>query len=734
MSDPQFDWRIEEEKVRDRAPGALSPTDRSAQVSSSGHAVRRTALIAVPLLALAIVAVYLGVVRRAEVAMEDVKKDVLAVHALTQRAVEQLDADLLVTVLPEDDPAWKNTVLMLLGRGLLFDRATFNLSALPAGPKADKVTLSPDLTAAQVAAERAYATSAAHGLTQTIRLQHTVVYHFDGQRWRFAEPDDEFWGRPITTTGAILTLAYPERDKALGQSLARDLDAVLSQTCLELYSDACAGDRRMRLTLSGNPLSLIQMSEPDGIFTTVRSGVIDFALPAPSLFGVPLDEPSYQALYRTYAARLVDVFADDVLGLRRRDSLAWFRQGLRDNLMVRLGLQPWPGIAVSEPAVSPPGPRPEQDIAVYCVDGLQRYGSLYRYSSSTDAWSTVSSGRLLAAMAPLPGGEGLLLQESMTADGAASRLILWQDGREKILLDALSTLDLVFPNVQIVPPGHKLIVRWQSVDIAGERADYLLIDLKRCGSRGCETSTLSDLPVWSPDGSHTLVLSSRDSRLLLGNEDGQALIDLGGGIDPFWISDDTYGYFTDPFGRAPAVVTATVANSETHPLLSLAGLVPEEAEQLGLWQIIPGQAAGSNMVIAVYTLPPQEARRTYWFLIDGRSGDTKPLPLEDEFFGLGLSPDERWLVGFTFDAAARVLSLQFFDLHDFQASQLKTPAPESAYGALALAYAGENWSSDGQWFLSLNDDTLYLIAPGYDYYRAIAPESPGCIFAAWINR
>jgi hypothetical protein len=74
------------------------------------------------------------------------------------------------------------------------------------------------------------------------------------------------------------------------------------------------------------------------------------------------------------------------------------------------------------------------------------------------------------------------------------------------------------------------------------------------------------------------------------------------------------------------------------------------------------------------------------------------------------------------------------DLRDLRAGELKTPAPESAYGSLALAYAGENWSSDGQWFLSLNEGVLYLVAPGYDYHRAIVPESPGCIFAAWIDR
>jgi len=227
------------------------------------------------------------------------------------------------------------------------------------------------------------------------------------------------------------------------------------------------------------------------------------------------------------------------------------------------------------------------------------------------------------------------------------------------------------------------------------------------------------------------VFDSRDGRLRLGNGDGQTLIDLGWGSDPFWISEDTYGYFTSLFGRESTVVTATVANSETHPLLSLAGLVAGEAEQLGLRQIIPGQTAGSNLVVAVYTLVPQEARRTYWFLIDTRSGDAKPLPLEDEFFGLGLSPDGRWLVGYTFDAAARAPALQFVDL---RAGQLKTPVLESAYGTLALALAGESWSSDGQWFLSVNDGILYLIAPGYDYHRAIVPASPGCIFAAWVNR
>jgi hypothetical protein len=40
---------------------------------------------------------------------------------------------------------------------------------------------------------------------------------------------------------------------------------------------------------------------------------------------------------------------------------------------------------------------------------------------------------------------------------------------------------------------------------------------------------------------------------------------------------------------------------------------------------------------------------------------------------------------------------------------------------------------DGRWLLVIHDGVLHLIAPDYDYRQTIVPESPGCLFGAWIN-
>ena len=83
-----------------------------------------------------------------------------------------------------------------------------------------------------------------------------------------------------------------------------------------------------------------------------------------------------------------------------------------------------------------------------------------------------------------------------------------------------------------------------------------------------------------------------------------------------------------------------------------------------------------------------------------------------------------------FDPTRSIWSIHMYDVKrgDTQTFTFALPA-NSLY-----AFPTYGWSEDGRWLAILNDGILHLVAPDHDYQRSALPDSPGCIFAAWVNR
>jgi hypothetical protein len=184
-------------------------------------------------------------------------------------------------------------------------------------------------------------------------------------------------------------------------------------------------------------------------------------------------------------------------------------------------------------------------------------------------------------------------------------------------------------------------------------------------------------------------------------------------------------------GGDPRILVRT---SDLLPLLPEGG--PFDSFYLSHVAVNPADP-NSLAVIAVssrretsFTPPP--ANTAYVFLVNRKSGEISLRWQIDQLYtGLEFSPDGRWLMATAFEWDRGRWSLH---LHDMEQNQTRTFTSGNVFTPYPNALPTYDWSADGQWLLLVDDGVMTLIAPAYDYQKPIVPASPGCVFAAWINR
>jgi hypothetical protein len=96
---------------------------------------------------------------------------------------------------------------------------------------------------------------------------------------------------------------------------------------------------------------------------------------------------------------------------------------------------------------------------------------------------------------------------------------------------------------------------------------------------------------------------------------------------------------------------------------------------------------------------------------------------------LVLSPDGRWVSlavrGETIAGAWTVFNL---DLEQDVIKPMQISYPQSTFIHPFL-----DWTSDGQWLITVEKDFLRMSAPEYDYNRPILHELHACSHVAWID-
>ncbi|HET7090724.1 MAG TPA: hypothetical protein VFL17_18985 [Anaerolineae bacterium] len=758
MTRSEFEWQIAEEVGAAPGPVAGTPV-------KLGRRAWLVALAVVAAMAIAGTALLVAANRRTEEAIAGIKMDVLASHALAQRAANLTDRDLLDVVLDES-PGWRATQHELLDRRLITGRDPFGFTAQPVTPEVIEAILSSDLKQAQVVSERAYAVAGIGSDAETVHLRHTFVFRFDGQRWRWSPLSDEgFWGPPGTIRGQRLAWLYPMHDVETVKRLARDAEAALGRICARMGSAMCPDDAALTITLATDPSSLIMMAAGEPARAAILGDNATLTLPAISLFGTPADEASYQALYRLYTTRIAAALAgQSARAARSQGAVAGLFYQAVNRAMIEEGLRPWPLRASGDPSLSPVS-LPDQEIALYCVEDVQRGGDLRRYDPSTalragpatGSWHEELSDRIFTSLTPLPDDGGVILQEQQEVAGQPwSRIILWRDQKQLTVFDRPPGFVLDYSLGWVSSQSHN----WLRFTVGPDRAardahfvDHRLLDLDSCrapDSAYCESVSVTgySYPVWSPDGSRSIVMWTPDrapvlspyvwkenTLLFQGSGEGRPLKFIGMGFAPFWLDDTTYGYISPGRYSPTEVFTATVAGDGSHVVSwadDVRSALPsnERTRQIGIQRVVVNPVDSQWLLIETSSagLGDQD---DHAFFFNRRFRDARRLPFAPAYATYDFSPDGRWLVVRSFDPKTAAWPVY---VHDIEQNQTQTFTYDDPYWADPATPPPIDWSADGRWLLVLHDGVVHLIAPDHDYRRIIVPESPGCVFAAWINR
>lgn len=362
-----FDWKTEDFDWDDKPRHASEPNPAADIIFKGIDAVaddpeaelaagktRRRPLLFLAIAGILLLAVtgmiFRQVERQAAEGRERAEADVLASHELVRNADASGDTELFVSILSGRDPQWATNITTLAANKALNDRSNFGFRPAQSNDAtADQVvTLAPDLRSAELSVRQNYDVAIGSGLTETVTLTQTAVYRLGPDRWLLAPPEPEFWGESVTIDGLYASISFPDRDRSLAQRLSRDLEAIAANLCAAL-TDGCPP---LTIRLSTDPGSLGQASAP----RFAGRGGLEIVLPAPSLFGLPVDEAGYRALSRQYAARAVSAIVEEYAGDCCPEDP--FFEVLNEALLHWLGLRSWdmPSPAQMESILNDPAP------------------------------------------------------------------------------------------------------------------------------------------------------------------------------------------------------------------------------------------------------------------------------------------------------------------------------------------------------------------------------------------
>ncbi len=426
-----FDWQTEDDTVWDTTETVARPPDRSPKRPW------RVLLLIVVLLSVAGMVIYWQFMRRIETLTAAIEADVISSHNLVNRAAARQDLELLAPLLSAREPVWTITYEQLLEKGLFYDRSFLSLPlATESEAYADlsidddryvQIDVAPDMNAAELHFLQEH--TLGNG-AESVILEHTAVYRRGRTRWLLAPPDDEFWGGWQTVQRPRLTLIYPERDTAVAERLAKDLTAVITNTCLEVIPVPCPNGLQLTVRLDSDPASLLALTDPASYY----DGNLRLDLPAPTLVGLPLDEAGYQALLQGYGAAVAAMLITELVEWECCAHAPVYQAFLEYQLS-QMGLRPWPVTAAIHAQIINSGPSPDILFRFWressfqpllAADGWQFYAFVDFFMRQPGAPSPVTVltslgkpqtvAQWLASLEGAQPEEGVMVQERLLRD------------------------------------------------------------------------------------------------------------------------------------------------------------------------------------------------------------------------------------------------------------------------------------------------------------------------------
>lgn len=706
-----FDWRTEEEDDF-TSPGRvmLRRTGRRLWILGIG--------IALTLLFVAVAIWRLD--QHLKNQTQQVENDVMAAFHTWQQAVTRSDEDILNTLLLSNRTQWMIAQRELLQSGRTLDRTMLGLPQV-AELKGivPNIDLAPDWQSAELTFELPYQGLPYQAIegqqsSSAVQLEHTLTFKREGSRWLLAERESDFWGEWETKEGPLISYTYPSRDSNQVHKLIGDLEGELEARCRQLLEGLeCPEEAQVRVRFESNPTILLRIVDQGLPVVSGRA----FVLPTPTLVGLPVDENGYRSLLSGFTRPIVEAFSANLVS---------------------------------------PIPLPQQDVQILCFSQNTNRQSLFSYDVLNDHWTAELSDRSFRYLSPKADDRGLVLIERLREVGPNRlRVILWQDGQDSLLFDEDHDL-LMNPVGWSGSVGHpELLVH--SYETSVVNSVYSRIRTQDCPIEGCPIEEMGGFVVWSPDGRRTLVVQSGD--VYLGDEDGNNLVTLGQGFSPFWMSDDRYGFirFTDSEDNLMVEILVGQAGGEQPAILldsaELARLVGESDVRVPFVNFVAARPDDPNTIF--FTARTYAGNQSHFYLFSVQIDDNRwegglrlegaelklhleldqspsgfPSPLSaNGYVPFVLSPNGRW-VSLAVKGESVGNAWTIFNL-DLEQDIIKT-MPVS-YPPSTFIHPFLDWTSDGQWLITVEKDYLRMSAPEYDYDRPILHELHACSHVAWID-
>lgn len=400
----------------------------------------------------------------------------------------------------------------------------------------------------------------------------------------------------------------------------------------------------------------------------------------------------------------------------------------------------------------PPVPLPDEDIALLC--GSDVVLGLYRYDLASEAWQHELDGRTFLSMVPLLDDSGLVLEERFLSESNVEwkRILLWQEGQEISAYEGPLRAGLLAGFHGEDPAGQFLRI-YTYFDASGPPS-FLYLNMGQCDANGCPQQSVSGLPIWSPDGKHTLIWEflEAEAAVVIGDANAIPLERLNeNAFAPFWLDNFTIGYLYLADDGSQQVRIASIDDLQSpQTVLTLEDLrqaIPE-AEQSAELSFNYAAAAPDDPFTLYLAVNNLDDIRPKVYIFSYRRPDLAGMPTPDPtssysdparlgeatllisaddsfatYAPFQFSPNGRWLT--TVTSGWRHPARLFF-LHDRTTGQ--TQQFESS-----PTFPHYDWSADGQWLLRVEEGYMSLTAPAYDYHRLLFYDQPQCGFPAWVK-
>lgn len=403
----------------------------------------------------------------------------------------------------------------------------------------------------------------------------------------------------------------------------------------------------------------------------------------------------------------------------------------------------------------PPDAYTEQVIGLLCThtDNTATYVTLNHIDNPQ--WSSGSSlGNVLDYQfhhRALPDDSGFMIeQRPRTRDGQWYTLLVRDNGELFHTFDNNTLRTPVEYTGIFAPDNNRLLMSAPNPEFGF--TEFHILDLNQCSTDNCPLTLSDGLPIWSPTGEHTLLITFQG--LHLGTPDGQRVQRLGRGENPFWVDEDTFGYLRSlgfenrngvllsknglvlgDVGQEEEKQTITAASFE--PIIAAVSEEPADELVFSIEYVTANQTNGRLYIVG------STLERDYFYLLEHNlaSGRSRLLLTLNQLPGrLTFSPDGRWLALTAFPREVGNALETNYGHEEAQLYLLNLRTNKKltyTFQRSMIASRGNwlpDWSADGQWLIMNDEVSLHIIAPAEGYQQRIFHTFATCQDAAWLNR